>query len=399
MKDLQSSRDDFWDIQKLVPKKSSASIGSFSYPKITEHKIEGEEKESCETFKIKTEITGRTECAEIKSYTPSGNGLIKKVSVIRRADKYDFYDNFRKAAKVYFDLKTDKCDFVPYYSYMPQYSQFNSQQKNFYFYWRDCVRRGKYINTDYSYFYLYVYEILNLPDKISPQDGMDMLIAVWRAYRKDLPKIDSYMSLWLQDYCFIYNLPCPADRIGDFIFDVIGVSEFKEFYLSEAMWTGEGGVASMIAYLSDYDWSKGKYAGGDNKEAYSQHLLGAMGRLVNHLWTSGAIIDSIETARFTRSAFKNSLCTHSVKCQLDIEYIPISKALELRSAVTSALRYTENKLRALLGVKSRLAIKNLPDEYKSIIDGYFTGLFDKINHARQVASIPEYERLYDAEKT
>ena len=281
---------------------------------------------------------------------------------------------------------------------MPQYSQFNSQQKAFYFYWRDCVRRKKYIKTDYSYFYLYVYEILNLPDKISPEEGLEILTGIWIEYRHDLPNIDSYMSLWVQDYCLVYNLQCPMDKIGDFIFDVIGAAEFKEFYLSDVSSMGESGVEAMIAYLSDYDWHRGKYAGGDNREIYSKHLIGAMSMLIKRLLRSGKLIGAAQdTARITRGAFRNSLCTHSVKCQLDIEYIPLAKSDDVRCAVTSALKYTENKLRALLGVKSRLAVKAFPDEYKAIIDSYFSDIFDKVNRERAKASAPEYEKLYDAE--
>jgi len=53
---------------------------------------------------------------------------------------------------------------------------------------------------------------------------------------------------------------------------------------------------------------------------------------------------------------------------------------------------------ALLGVKSRLAIKNLPDEYKRIIDKYFADVFVKIQKKRREESKPEYERLYDGER-
>ena len=344
----------------------------------------------------KLTVTERREAQDATVYRYE-NGLIRSVSITRFVDKYDFYGNFRKAALVYYDYKTPKSDFAPFYSYMPQYSQLTTPQKNFYFYWRDCVRRGKYIKTDYSYLYLYAYEILNLPDKIGKEQGLDMITEVWCQYRKDLPNIDAYFSLWVQDYCLLYDLPCPTEKIGAFIFDAIAASEFKEFYLSDARTMGADGLKAMLAYLSDYDWQKGKYAGGDNKEAYAKHLLGAMSMLVDKLWNSGELSSlSSETAKLSRSAFRHSLCTHSVKCRIDIEYVPLSKAETLRSAVTATIKYTENKLRALLGVKSRLAIKALPDSYKLEIDRYFDQIFEKVNRERRKASMPEYEKLYDA---
>ena len=393
---MSDYRDDFWDLEKLIPKKKNTLSPFSTKEKTVTFTVAGETDKKNHESTLLTELYNREESGS--ACYNRNDGFIRSVTITRFVDKYDFYGNFRKAALVYYDFKTSKCDFVPFYSYMPQYSQLNSEQKKFYFYWRDCVRRGKYIKTDYSYFYLYVYEILNLPDKISADEGLEILISIWRAYRSALPNIDAYMSLWIQDYCLIYNLSSPMIKIGDFIFDVIGVTQFKEFYLADAQSMGDSGVEAMVAYLSDYDWHRGRYAGGDNREVYSKHLIGAMGMLIGELWKSGQIISSsCETAHLTRSAFKNSLCTHSVKCKLDIEYIPISKDENIRRAVTAALRYTENKLRALLSVKSRLAVKELPEEYKAIIDSYFDGIFQKINRERAIAAMPEYEKLYEAE--
>ncbi len=394
---MSSERDEFWNIEKLIPKRKN-TIQTFStkektvdfyIPAETDKKSDGQS----------TLTLQKSDASENITYELRG-GLLRSVKIKRFVDKYDFYGSFRKAAEVYYDFKTPKCEFVPFYSYMPQYSQFNSQQKNYYFYWRDSVRRKKYIKTDYSYFYLYIYEILNLPDKTKPEEGLGLLISLWKAYRKDLPNIDKNMSLWVQDFCLIYNLSCPIEKISDFIFDVVAVSEFKEFYLSDIRSMGESGVDAMIAYLSDYDWRSGKYAGGDNREVYSKHLIRAMSMLINEIWQSGEIAASSQsTAHITRTAFRNSLCTHSVKCSLDIEYFPISKSENIRQAVTAALKYTENKLRALLGVKSRLAVKDLPNGYKAVIDSYFNYIFEKANRERLKAAMPEYEKLYDAESS
>lgn len=395
---MSDKRDDFWDIEKLIPKKKS-SLATFSTKeKTVDFIIAGDTEKNKDNNKLTLNSLPHE---DEKSFTyKCESAFIRTVTIKRFNDKYDFYGNFRKAALVYYDYKTSKCDFIPFYSYMPQYAQLSSEQKNFYFYWRDLVRRKKYIKTDYSYLYLYVYEILNLPDKISADEGLDLLISLWRAYRGELPAIDANMSLWVQDYCLVYGIPCPTEKIADFIFDAIGTSEFKEFYLSDIASMGEDGVGAMIAYLSDYDWRRGRYAGGESRELYRKHLLGAMGMLIEALWKSGRISSRTgELARITRSAFRNSLCTHSVKCRLEIEYVPVSRFDDIRRFVTAAVKYTENKLRAMLGVKSRISVKELPDEYKGIIDSYFSDIFEKVNRERKKVMEPEYERLYDAVST
>lgn len=391
---MTDHKDDFWDIEKLIPKKKSTVSPFSTKPKTVTVSI-SEDTPSTNNDTILT-IRQTAMKSEVLSYE-NEKGLIKNVTITKFTDKYDFYGNFRKAALVYYEYKTAKCDFVPFYSYMPQYSQLNPQQKAYYFYWRDCVRRGKFIKSDYSYFYLYVYEIINLPDKIPANEGLEILLTLWTAYRNDLPNIDVYMSLWVQDFCLIYNLEPPTSKLADFIFDVIQASEFKEFYLSDAQTMGKNGTAAMLAYLSEYDWRRGKYAGGDNRSAYEAHMLGAMGALIDKLWENDEIFKSrAPITCISRNSFRNCLCTHSVKCRLDIEYIPLSKADNLCRYVTAAVRYTENKLRAMLGVKSRLAIKDLPDEYKNLIDLYFDGMFQKVNRQRVEQARPEYEKLYEA---
>lgn len=396
----ENSKDSFWDIDKLVPKKNHTLAGFSTKGKTVDYVIVGEVEStpSDERRLALTNVEDNEKKAEAV-YTYE-RGLVKKVFVKHTPDKYDFHANFVKAAVLYYDFKVPKCDFSSFYSYMPQYVQLTSPQKSYYFYWRSMVRAGKYIKTDYSYFYLYVYEILNLPDKMPKTEALKRLIALWREYRKALPNIDVNMSLWIQDFCLVYNLPSPTEEIKDFIFDVMGTTGFKEFYLSDAENMGVDGISSLLAYLSDYDWRRGKYAGGNNKEAYAKHLTGAMGLLFSRLFEKGKLAYSNENGEISvleRSAFRGALCTENIKYRLRVEYRPLCDDTELRETVTLAIKYTENKLRALLGAKSRLAVKDFSDEYKGIIDGYFDSLFAKVNRERMKANRPEYEKLYEAE--
>ena len=394
------SYDDFWDVSKLVPKKKSVSKPFSTTPKTADVVIDeprGDKNAEAVDGKLnfdayRAEASSPVE-SSARSYIPKGMRLITRVTIKPSIDRFDFYDTFRKAALIYYDYKCPKCEFTPFYSYKPQYSQMTTAQKKYYFYWRDELRRGNYIKTDYSYVYLYAYEILNLPDKISGEAGLSMLCDVWCAYRRDLPRIDVNFSAWVQDYCLVWELECPFDKIRHFLFDILNVSAFKEFYLSEK--EGAAACSAMLAYLSDYDWRRGKYASGENAEMYRSHLEAAMQRVLRVLLSDDAAVGS-EISKLSRAAFPGSLCTHSVKCNLEIEYYAISNSPKLRSAVTAALKYTENKLRALIGVKSRLAVKDLPDVLRGIIDKYFASAIENARRARERANAPEYERLYDA---
>ncbi len=399
---MSNERDDFWDIDKLVPKKKKTVSPFVTKSVVKEITIPGRNSENCGNTEIKSDgalgfARDMAHEAESVSYTRE-DSLIKRVTVTRFTDKYDFYSNFRKAALLYYDIKAPQCDFEPFFSYMPQYSQLNTAQKSYYLYWREEMRRGRYIKSDYSYIYLYAYEILNLPDKIPPAEGLKSLISVWREYRREYPNIDSQLSLWVQDYCLLYNLPVPLDEISGFLFEAIAVSGFKEFYLSKPEFLTRETTEALLMYLSYYDWHRGKYAGGESGEIYKRHLLGAMYLFFRELWQNGKFGTGVTgTTVLSRPAFRGSLCTQAVKASLEIEYYPITHDDALRNTVTEALRYTENRLRALFGVKSRLAVKDLGDEHRRVIDFYFSSLFEKLKTEKKRVERPEYEKLYESE--
>jgi hypothetical protein len=414
--DRNSEKDDFWDLDKLVPKKKTVKLSPFvTKPTVTDYSVAAPRDESAENTEPYTKAEQRKLTdATLKSFAETDdrvyypeNTLIKSITVKKFKEKYDFYDSFRKAAILYHDCPGEKCEFAQFYSYMPQYSQLNPAQKKYYFYWRSEMRQGRFIKTDYSYLYLYVYEIINLPDVIAPKKGVKLLTSLWREYRKALPRIDLYFSMWVRDYCLVHELPCPIDGIKDFIFDIIRISDFKEYYFTDVGNTGRDGVWSLIAYLSDYDWHKGfnSIVGEPEKnieyirraDTYKTLLEGAMRVILPNVWD--ACMKEKERGNLIKKSylgFQNTLCTHSVKCKLEIEYYPLADATALRAGITSAVRYTENKLRALYGAKSRLSVKNIPMEYKELIDCYFDTVIRKSETAVKKKNVPEYEKLYEA---
>ena len=390
----ENDRDDFWDIDKLIPQRKRKVEPFATQIKVADYSVNGQADSDKADRTLFFGGMSFGEC-ESTTYTPQKNSLIKRVTIRRFVDKYDFYGSFRKAALLYYEYKTPPCEFTPYYSYLPQYNQLTATQKNYYFYWRDMLRRGKYIKCDYSYLYLFVYEILNLPDKIPPEKGVKLLSEIWRQYRVELPRIDGYFTLWMQDYCLVYGLTCPTAELSDFIFDIISSAEFKEFYLAEATSADGVGTEAMLAYLSDYDFRSSRYAEGEFADVFKRHMLIAMKQVIMH-YQPESLFDPAKTLTIKRDAFAHSLCTHAVKCKLEIEYTSLLCNNELRRAITGAVRYTENKLRSLIGVKSRLGIKEILEPAKTVIDRYFEGIFEAEKLRRERENKPEYEKLYEA---
>ena len=387
-------RDDFWDIEKLSPSTKQPHPRFSTERQTKEVEIHGDGVSGDSRLTLLRQGVE----SEESTYVPLSNPLIRKVTVRRFKGGYDFYESFRKAALLYYDVAAEPAPFVSFYSYMPQYSQMSREQKNYYFYLRSEIRKGNYtLKADVSYLYLYVYEILNLPEKIPAKTGIGLLCELWRCYRRSIPAIDRYFSVWVQDYCIVHRLDAPSAMIEDFIYDIIDVTSFKEFYLGGVYSKNGGEITALLSCLSDYDWRTGRYAGGEDRDMYKKHVEGAMLPVLRSLWENGALFLEESTAEhLSRDAFPCSLCTHSVKCRIEIEYYPLGRSDGLRDRVTSALKYVENCLRSALSVKSRLSVKHLDEADKRLIDAYFEEAFRLANQQRRVAQREAYESLYDA---
>ena len=130
--DRKEEKDDFWDLDKLMPKKKGATLSPFvTKPTVRDYSADAPKSASNETDNMDTRAEERKlnldgmrgfADTEDRVYYPE-NTLVKSITVKKYREKYDFYDNFRKAALLYHDCPGEKCDFAQFYSYMPQYSK------------------------------------------------------------------------------------------------------------------------------------------------------------------------------------------------------------------------------------------------------------------------------------
>lgn len=389
--------DDFWDLAELIPKKKKAAPtpprfgGEVKAAEIRSR--EGEARLSPEL-----QLTERDGAVKEEQYRPEDNPLLHSVKLTRRDVGYSFYGQFRKSAVYYFGKHGERVDYVPFFSYIPQYSQLGEAQLAYYLYFRDSLRKGEFPRTDYSYFWLYIYEILNLPDLIPPSEGVLLLCRAWSAYRTALPKIDKYMTVWLADYCLVHRLPCPLAELRSFLGAIMENGGFREFYLGGASALTEDGVSALIGMTSDYRYEKSRFAVGEHAEQYRRHVLGAMTEVFRLLFSRGDVtVATSSLTKLKRDAFVGAISSHRIKCSLEIEYASFGTSAGLRSIVTAALKYAENRLRAYLSVKSRLSVPPLLSEYRSVIDVYFDRLEREARAERELLLRPAYEALYEAE--
>ena len=329
------------------------------------------------------------------------SGLVHRVSIYPWKSGYTYYEKFCRDGEYLRRIKGKEAPHVGFFSYMPQYGQMTKAQLAYYLWWREnIIQNGTYLPADYSYILLNIYELINLPDD-NPIKVRDALCRLWVAYKKDTPRLDRYFAEWICDYCLLHGLPAPVEQLAPIWDDVLAVATLKEFYLD----AGDGRTASyvraLLAYCCQYDYRKSKFATGESKEMYDRiipgvltHLLEMDGEGAKLLRGTGNMQDTV----ISRDSYVAALCSHRIKKRIEVQYCSVSRSHELRMAVTDMVKYTENRIRAHMGVKSRLGVGTLSDAVKREMDTYLDTVVPRIKNPER-EQVEQYERLYDLPKT
>lgn len=409
--------DGFWDIESLIPEKKNTGFSSLKRPSYDTSAAEVEASPTEE--KTRAEYTGAAFTRFIPPHTAREledkpkpvieyeleHSLVHKVRIYRAESKYDFYERFLDDMRRYRDRAGVKCPPVPFFSYTPQYSQMNRAQLSYYFWWRENVRKGEYISADYSYVLLYLYELINLAEESDKQKTLDMMCNIWLHYGNEHPFVSKYLGEWVCDFCLIHRLPVPSERLRPIYPTIMKSCLVKEFYVTG----GRGGVGkvcsdTLIDIASAYDYRKSRYATEDRLPTMRKHLVGALNRVLSDNEEGNPLLDGMRVRiadnSATRISYSGALCSKNIRRRIEIDYYSFTKSYELRYLVSDILKYSENRLRKIWGIKSRLNIYALPTSIKKCIDGYFDEIMPAFESAQKKeknfeSGAAEYEKLYD----
>ncbi|MDO7905657.1 TerB N-terminal domain-containing protein [Paenibacillus sp. JX-17] len=269
------------------------------------------------------------------------------------------------------------CSPAAFHCYWPTYENMSADQQRWYFYWRSEVRQQRYPDTDLSYLFLYVYELINGIGWTRAEEGLWLLTDIWEAYHEPYPKLDRYLSLWIQDYIWANKLQGVLDdqlrkRLGS------GQGEWRELELYRQLDAVpmELGLKDWLA-LSDYDvkksglYSNEEHAGELNRlipkvfELVAQYLARKDGKSLAERFTP----PSQTTVR--RQLFRNAVYEPSIYGRhVTAAYYSMSTYKPLRMYVTQLIRLTENKLRTLLSYKSKLRGIHVSSEIRDLVERF-----------------------------
>ena len=409
-KKREEELDRFWDIDALIPKKRvphmpadtetaeivlepksatvSPSNAAEAIPKQEEAKRHFIPPHTAEEF-------DRHPAPEVE-YTPD-NALVRVVRLYRWKSTYRYYEGFVRDAEKLYPVVGAESPRVPFFSYVPQYSQMNRAQLEWYLWWRACVRKGEFPDTDYSYVLLYAYELINLSHRIDPKTTQDELCKIWVHYRNTFYQLDSYLPDWICDHSLIHRLPPPPVCTEEMLPAVMAHCTLKEFYVPSG--GADGYIRALLAFCSNYNYRKSKFCVGENVELFDRAIMGALKEVTERMSADGKLFATagMDDSKLTRDAYTGALCSYRIKRRIEVEYCSFSRSHELRFFITDVVKYTENKIRATLGIRSRLTIYALPISVRKILDGYLEGFLPTraANARKQTEKSAEYEKLYD----
>ena len=392
--------DAFWDIEDLIPGRPRKAVvrREFSDTEATELDLDSPTDQDGEKIPSRALAERKTPAnGVIREY--HGSGMISYVKILSWPTVFEFYTKFRKDATRYFSLTHEPCDYVYFFSYMPQYEQMTVSQMAYYLYWRDEARKENYLKTDINYLFLYIYEIINLPGKIAPTDGARMLSRLWKTYRKDFLYLDKYLGEWLCDYCLIHNVAPDWEALDSFKGEIVGKVSLPEFYFrdGEISW-------GLIKALSSYDYTKSKYYETRERE-FDLHIPRAMERVVNRIIMKNPQDFGISAVTTSRDSYAGAIASHSAKFKIEITRYALRRScgkgeMDLKHVLTNLIKLAENQLRSAFGIKSRFS-PVIPDPRlkQEILDYFGEYLPTSGRSAKKKSTEEAYMMLYEPRQT
>jgi len=313
----------------------------------------------------------------------------------RRVTPYK--ERFIEFAKVNVNRYQKKAKFEPFNGLSPHYEKMSQSQANWYFYWRDQVRKGSYLETDKGYILLHVFELINNIGVKNALDGYLQLRQLWLTYREAYPGLDQLLINWLADYVMLN--PCSIDArqiyADEAAFEYTRVhypNLLIGFHLEKPL---SEMPLSLIQELIDYDLSKSKFYNSDHQAILVATIPNVLEQVNEHMIKSNGegIFERFRprsSITIKREPFKRALYAGTIEEVTLTTILPYTKREPLNYLLTGIVKHTENKLREKHKFRGRLRNYSVETAVEKIIE-------QTINPPKQVQKVKidltEIERL------
>lgn len=177
---------------KLKNNKVNETFNSYKIDpkKFNQNKYTNEPVNQTEQFSIEKKKISRLR--QMKALSASNVTDTNKLFYLQGTFMDDYVDNY--------DIN------VPCNKNNPVYNNLTIYQLRSYFSWRTLIRNKLYKQTEQSYVFLYIYELLNKIGVKNEIDGLNKIIDLWQNYRVFDNSFDKYLSNWVKDFYIINRI-------------------------------------------------------------------------------------------------------------------------------------------------------------------------------------------------
>lgn len=312
-------------------------------------------------------LSGVEECKQSIPTRAIYNDSSLSTSYSYESSQNKFFEDMKKYEK----KSATVVPFESFMTYWPTYKSMTRAQKNWYFYWRTEARTGNYIDTDLSYIFIYIYELLSGVGWETPEDGYNKLIELWKAYQQRFPKLDKYLHSWTFDFANLYKLEYKETLKYNSL--RLGASTKVDLLIDQ--YSNEAPLKlsfDLIDALCDYSLIGSKFYKDGNQELIQEAMprVVALADAIMRKDKSKGILEmygpnSSEKQQYC--AFASALCPQANK-KITVSVKPYSSSQKLRAYINELVRYGENTLRALKGYRGRLRGVMLDEETAKLVE-------------------------------
>ncbi|MGG6310394.1 TerB N-terminal domain-containing protein [Paenibacillus macerans] len=285
-------------------------------------------------------------------------------------------------------------EFVPFQTYWPTYDQMQPGQLKWYLFWREEVRSGRCPDTDLSYLFVFLYELIHGIGWSVPAEGYVLMERVWRNYRERYPKLDTYVREWMYDFALVHNLEerpaWPLHKLPHNLSPALKELEWGRRFTAEPLelsW-------ELLLLLIDYDVQKSRFYAEQGRKELRTYAPKAVALVDGYLAKAkGSRILELHMPREKREPrylFRSAVYDHGLYGRTKtVTVLPISEYPPFRAYITQLVRLTENKLRELYGFKGKLRGIEVEPEIDRLIDRFLRKEFEQRRAEEAKARAPK----------
>jgi len=403
-------KDDFWDIDKLLPYRPPRRHNYSSKEVETSEITDGEMNNG--SIPLSELMLTETEPENVCEYDYSSKSLIlEKVIISDWRGAYSYSNDFYAAAHKVHGIFPDKdAPYTPFFSYMPQYTDLSASQYEFYLSWRDNVRKGNYSKTDTSYIFLYIYEIFALDDVLDHKASLEIIINLWEAYRDNHAALDKHLCDWLTDYALIHNVSIPMEMLSSILPKIrlkqhsilFNLYLFDYLFLSQERITCEN-IRFTCDVLCNYSpFASRFYEDEEYRKLFDECTVEVFRKMYSLGYFSPQNFSHFQQdVKLSRPSYISAVCSAKNKKNVTVLYRPYISSELLKISFSNILKHIENKIRVHLGYRSRLSGIVLNDGMRELIDNFMKTNYPPPSKPQKVfsppAAVPHVQKIKKVE--